>query len=182
MLSVKQGGIKYHFWVFGMTWPGIEPGPLANPLLRKAGFSGIGLYPFRVNIENDFVAAIHYECTLWGKCARYFYLEFELKLNFYNFSTNVLYVQPIFIIITLSLIPIDVCVFYLALLRWRSRGVIVKVLRCGFIVNEFKFHSRYNVYFQTNNFWENYDPIFIFLAGSKIIPQLVVEKVVFRRK
>ena len=25
MLSVKQGGIKYHFCVFGMTWPGIEP-------------------------------------------------------------------------------------------------------------------------------------------------------------
>ena len=24
MLSVKQGGIKYHFWVFGMTWSGIE--------------------------------------------------------------------------------------------------------------------------------------------------------------
>ena len=24
MLSVKQGGIKYHFWVFGMTRPGIE--------------------------------------------------------------------------------------------------------------------------------------------------------------
>ena len=23
-LSVKQGGIKYHFWVFGMTRPGIE--------------------------------------------------------------------------------------------------------------------------------------------------------------
>ena len=35
MLSVKQGGIKYHFWVFGMTRPGIEPrspGPLANTL------------------------------------------------------------------------------------------------------------------------------------------------------
>ena len=35
MLSVKQGGIKYHFWVFGMIWPGIEPrspGPLANTL------------------------------------------------------------------------------------------------------------------------------------------------------
>ena len=33
MLSVKQAGIKYHFWVFGMTRPGIEPkslGPLAN--------------------------------------------------------------------------------------------------------------------------------------------------------
>ena len=35
MLSVKQGGIKYHFLVFGMTQPGIEPrspGPLANTL------------------------------------------------------------------------------------------------------------------------------------------------------
>ena len=33
MLSVKQGGIKYHFWVFGMTRLGIEPRfprPLAN--------------------------------------------------------------------------------------------------------------------------------------------------------
>ena len=38
MLSVKQGGIKYHFWVFGMTWPGIEPrspGPFANILLIR---------------------------------------------------------------------------------------------------------------------------------------------------
>ena len=35
MLSLKQGGIKYHFWVFGMTRPGIEPRsprPLANTL------------------------------------------------------------------------------------------------------------------------------------------------------
>ena len=34
-LSVKQGGIKYHFKVFGMIRPGIEPrspGPLANTL------------------------------------------------------------------------------------------------------------------------------------------------------
>ena len=39
MLSVKQGGIKYHFFsVFGMIQPGIEPrspGPLANTLLFK---------------------------------------------------------------------------------------------------------------------------------------------------
>ena len=38
MLSVKQGGIKYHFWVFGMTQHGIEPrspGPLANTLLIR---------------------------------------------------------------------------------------------------------------------------------------------------
>ena len=25
MLSVKQGGIKYHFWVFCITRPEIEP-------------------------------------------------------------------------------------------------------------------------------------------------------------
>ena len=33
MLNVKQGGIKYNFWDFGMTWPGIErrfPAPYAN--------------------------------------------------------------------------------------------------------------------------------------------------------
>ena len=38
MLSVKQGGIKYHFWVLDMTRPGIEywsPGPLANTLLIR---------------------------------------------------------------------------------------------------------------------------------------------------
>ena len=43
MLSVKQGGIKYHFWVFGMTRPGIEPrspGPLANTLTARP-MSGI---------------------------------------------------------------------------------------------------------------------------------------------
>ena len=36
MLSVKQGGIKYHFRVFGMTRPGIDPRsprPLANTLI-----------------------------------------------------------------------------------------------------------------------------------------------------
>ena len=33
VLSTKQGGIKYHIWVFGINRPGIEPrspGPLAN--------------------------------------------------------------------------------------------------------------------------------------------------------
>ena len=33
MLSVKQGGVKYHFQVFGMIRPGIEPRsprPLVN--------------------------------------------------------------------------------------------------------------------------------------------------------
>ena len=38
MLSVKQGNIKYHFWVFVITRRGIEPwspGPLANTLLIR---------------------------------------------------------------------------------------------------------------------------------------------------
>ena len=39
MLNVKQGGIKYHFFlVFGMFQPGIEPrslGPLVNTLLIR---------------------------------------------------------------------------------------------------------------------------------------------------
>ena len=38
MLSVKQCGIKYHFWVFGLTWPGIETwstGPLKNTQLIR---------------------------------------------------------------------------------------------------------------------------------------------------
>ena len=52
MLSSKQGGIKYHFWVFGMTLPGIEPrsrGPLVNtrlirPMARCFQYSRIRLY------------------------------------------------------------------------------------------------------------------------------------------
>ena len=38
MLGAKQGGIKYHFLVFGVTRPGIEsrsPGPLANTQLIR---------------------------------------------------------------------------------------------------------------------------------------------------
>ncbi len=38
MMGVKQGDIKYHFLVFGMTQPGIEPhspGPLANTLTAR---------------------------------------------------------------------------------------------------------------------------------------------------
>ena len=38
MLSVKPSGIKYRFWVFGMTRPGIEPlssGPQENSLLVR---------------------------------------------------------------------------------------------------------------------------------------------------
>ena len=48
MLNVKQGGVKYHFWFFGMTRPGIEPrspGPLANTLTKQYGMSFILLFP-----------------------------------------------------------------------------------------------------------------------------------------
>ena len=43
MLSIKQGSIKYHFWVFGMTQPGMEPrspSPLANTqtIMPMSGF------------------------------------------------------------------------------------------------------------------------------------------------
>ena len=44
MLSAKQGGIKCHFWVFGMTRPGIKPwfpGPLANTLLIRPMVSSL---------------------------------------------------------------------------------------------------------------------------------------------
>ena len=38
LYGAKQGSIKYHFWVFGMTQPGIEPwspGALVNTLLIR---------------------------------------------------------------------------------------------------------------------------------------------------
>ena len=36
MMSARQGGFKYNLWVFGMTWPGIEPRspvPFVNTLI-----------------------------------------------------------------------------------------------------------------------------------------------------
>ena len=55
MLSVKQEGIKYHFWVFGMTRSGIELGSpgLISKLLNAAlkgprvtFYPGLGKYIF----------------------------------------------------------------------------------------------------------------------------------------
>ena len=53
MLSVMQGGIKYHFWVFCMTRPGIEPrcpGPLANTLSCQC----LELSIFFINYQPEF--------------------------------------------------------------------------------------------------------------------------------
>ena len=46
-MNVKKGGIKYHFWVFGMTQPGIKtqsPGPLVNSLLRRFDLNAVRVF------------------------------------------------------------------------------------------------------------------------------------------
>ena len=59
MLSVKLGSIKYYFWVFSMTRPGIEPrspGQLAKPLLIRSILSLITLeFPELIHISNSSV-------------------------------------------------------------------------------------------------------------------------------
>ena len=42
-LRVKQRSIKYHFFVFGMTWPGIEPRSL-KPLANAVTVMSMGWY------------------------------------------------------------------------------------------------------------------------------------------
>ena len=62
MLSVKQGGIKYHFWVFGMTRLRIEPrspGPLVNTLLIR---------PKLILIPWKYFMAISYKLIQMFKC------------------------------------------------------------------------------------------------------------------
>ena len=47
VLSVKQGGIKYHFWVIGITRPEIELrslGPLANTLLISEHSTALNIF------------------------------------------------------------------------------------------------------------------------------------------
>ena len=66
MLSAKQDSIKYNFWVFGMTQPGIEPWspePLANTLLIKpmpryfykfyTFFNGLKFVTFNCNLKAE---------------------------------------------------------------------------------------------------------------------------------
>ena len=53
MLSVKQGGIKYHFGVFRMTRPGIELqslGPLANTSHQANGLAIVKEYTVHIEI------------------------------------------------------------------------------------------------------------------------------------
>ena len=43
MLSIKQGGIKYHLWDFDLTQPGIEP-PSPRPLVNTGTMMPIGQF------------------------------------------------------------------------------------------------------------------------------------------
>ena len=69
--AFKQGGIKYHFWVFGMTRPGIElrsPGSLAKTLLMRPS-SSYWKRSLRVNLYYDcqltcYIYAQHTEDTM----------------------------------------------------------------------------------------------------------------------
>ena len=80
MLSVKQGGIEYpffflfFFWVFGMTWPGIEPrspGPLANTLT---------IMPMSGILVNDYILGWDWwkRNIFWGTCV---FIVFEITIN-----------------------------------------------------------------------------------------------------
>ena len=44
MLIVKQGGIKYHFWVFGMTRPGLNP--VSRVIGEHSNYLANGAKPF----------------------------------------------------------------------------------------------------------------------------------------
>ena len=61
LLSVKQGGIKYHFKVFGMMQPGIElksPRPLTNtqPTWPMSLFIYIYIYIYIYNVCDFFIS------------------------------------------------------------------------------------------------------------------------------
>ena len=58
MPSIKQGGIKYHFWVFGMTRPGIEPqspGPLVNILFIRSIYIYIYIYYTHTHTHTEYL-------------------------------------------------------------------------------------------------------------------------------
>ena len=73
MLSIKQGGIKYYFRVFGMTRPGIEtrsPRPLANTRT---------IMPLVINYNVNSINKIHLDSQL--NCQKWFPLSEFKKDN-----------------------------------------------------------------------------------------------------
>ena len=59
MLGVKQGGIEYYFWVFGMTRPRIEP----RGVMVKAMNCGIVVREFVVQSRYY----VHFRANTLGK-------------------------------------------------------------------------------------------------------------------
>ena len=56
VLSAKQVGIRYHFWVLGITRPGIEPrspGPLANTLYLLSQWPVYCIIPHNISYLSD---------------------------------------------------------------------------------------------------------------------------------
>ena len=79
MLSVKQGSIKYHFWVFGMTRPGIEPrspGPLVNTLTLMPIYIYIYIYLER---ERERERERSVEAMYYCLCVLFFLFSFSLQ-------------------------------------------------------------------------------------------------------
>ena len=69
MMCVKQGTIKYHFWVFGMTRPGIEPrspGPLCK---------------YYISVFFSSYSRNNAKLSLWTSSCNLFLFPLLIKLN-----------------------------------------------------------------------------------------------------
>ena len=77
MPSVKQGSIKYHFSVFGMTRPGIEPrspGPLANTLT---------IMPMSGNRQTILPGVVLIENNIWNQPIFFFINRTQVSINYW---------------------------------------------------------------------------------------------------
>ena len=99
MLRIKQGGIKYHFLVFGMTPPGNEPwfpGPLANTLtiMPMGRWSNKMVHSFSkgINSKVNVIERLEFELTYFDIVVQHvsYYAKgtpsmiFEISLNYFT--------------------------------------------------------------------------------------------------
>ena len=85
MLCAKQAGVKYHFWLFGMTQPGIEPrspGPLAKILIIMPVYIYIYIYIYIVAIEKGLRPASLYIYI-------YIYIPTEKNLSRFHLTKEI---------------------------------------------------------------------------------------------
>ena len=95
MLRLKQGGTQYHFWVFDMTRPGIEPrspGPLTNTLPYR---------PMGSTTNSSILGLLLHICSKLFKQLIYLYMQVKekwekrsLPVNF-NFLERMLISQAV---------------------------------------------------------------------------------------